>query len=488
MPYTKTPTTNTYSQEDISLTREWSSRQGDPLGLKDEQFLNCFPEIIKSKILQDSRSYIMKRAGSSVYVTPAVSGEIRGMFYWKDTGKLLYCISDDVYMYNVSSGATTTMNAVFGTTSGEVGFCTYLYDNGTIKVVATDGTTLVTITNTAVVAASVSPDLPTPHIPKPVFIDGYLMLAEEDTASLWNSDLNDPLSWTAGNYINAEMDGDQLVTIEKLNNYILAFGSTTIEYFWDAGVATGSPFQRNETPIKVNRIIGGITKYGNTLFYIGATESGQLDVYKLQDFQIEPVGTTTITRYLNSLSDEFTTYSGHLVSCLGHTFYLVNAGTRTFVYDVDTRVWLRWSYQTEADFNITRSVMLHKTNSIVTAFTLGATNIIYILDDSVYQDNLENFVMRVVTEPVDFGTLNRKSMPKLSVIADTPSGDSTVTLYWSDDDFQTYNDGVEIELNQDLPSVTRLGSFRQRAFRVNYFDNYPLRIQKLQVNINKGRN
>lgn len=487
MAFTKTPTADTYSQEDISLTREWTSRQGDPTGAKDEHFLNCIFEIVKSKGLQDNRQFLMKRAGVSTYLTPAVSGNIRGMFYWKDSNKLLYCISDDVYMYDTSTAATVTMNTVFGTTSGTVGFTTFLYDTGTVKVVATDGTTLVTIDSAGTVVPCADADLPTPHIPKPVFIDGYLVVVKSNTASLYNSDLNDPLLWTAGNVIDAEMDGDRIVNIDKINNYIVAFGSSSIEYFWDAAVATGSPFQRNETPIKINKLIGGITRFGNAIFYIGLNENSQPDVFKLQDFQIEPVGTPTITRYLNAQTAAYTTYVGALLSCLGHTFYILNVGNYTFVYDTETKIWDRWAYQSSTNFNVTNFVLVQTTSTTFTGFTLGTNSVIHKLDDTVYQDNGTNFTFKFVTEPADFGTLNRKSMSMLSIVCDRPSVSSNATISWSDDDFQTFTAGVTVDLDQDLPSIRRLGSFRQRSFKFEYADNYPCRVQRFLVNINKGR-
>ena len=132
--------------------------------------------------------------------------------------------------------------------------------------------------------------------------------------------------------------------------------------------------------------------------------------------------------------------------------------------------------------------MLHTPNTIGTIFTVGTSNLLYLLDDGVYRDNATNFTVRIVTETNDFGTLNRKSMSKLTIFSDSPPVDSSVSLYYTDDDYQTYSSPMTVNLNQDLPSVTRLGSFRQRAFKLEYTDNYPFRLQKLQVNINKGRN
>jgi hypothetical protein len=487
VPFTKTPTSDTYSQEDILLTREWTSRQGNPSGTKDEQFLNCFPEITKNTALKDNRSFIMKRAGSSTYYTPSVDANVRGMFYWNDNKSIIWCTSNDIYQYHTTTATLDTMSNVFSTTTGSVGFCTFLYDTGTVVVMATDGTSLVRITTTGTSTTCVDADLPANHIPQPVFLDGYLFLAKDSTGNIYNSDLNDPMSWS-GDFLTAEMDGDRLVGLNKLSNYIVALGSETVEYFWDAANATGSPLARNATPIKISKVLSGVTQIGNSIYYIGSNSNSQLDVYKLQDFQLEPIGTPTVTRYLNSLSSSFAGFVGASISCLGHTFYVVNAGSYTFVYDLETKAWSRWAYQTSTEFNVTNAVTLQTYSTLGTIFTIGTSSVMYLLDDAVYQDGDTNFTMRVVTEPADFGTMNRKSMSKLVIVCDSPTSSSDATLYWTDDDYQTYSTGVNVDLSQYLPSVTRLGNFRERAFKLDYTANHPMRLQKFQVNINKGRN
>lgn len=487
MAFTKTPTADTYSQEDITITRAWTSRQGNASGSKDEQFLNCFPEIVKNRQLEDNRHFVIKRAGSSTYYTPSVDANVRGMFYWNDNKSIIWCTSNDIYQYHTTTATLDTMSNVFSTTSGAVGFCTYLYDTGTVVVMATDGTSLVRITTAGTSTTCADADLPSNHIPQPIFLDGYLFLAKDSTGNIYNSDLNDPMSWT-GDYITAEMDGDRLVGLNKINNYIVALGNDTVEYFWDAGVATGSPLERNATPIKISKVLAGTTQIGNSLFYIGANANSQLDIYKLQDFQLEAIGTPTVTRYLSSLSSNFSTFVGVTMSCLGHTFYVINAGDYTFVYDLETKTWARWAYKTNTSFNVTNAVTLQTYSTLGSIFTIGTSSIMYLLDDSVYQDGSTPFTMRIVTEPSDFGSLNRKSMSRFAIMADRPSAASTADISWTDDDYQTYSDAVSVDLNQDLSSITRLGNFRQRAFKFEYTDNYPMRVQKFQVNINKGRN
>jgi len=77
-------------------------------------------------------------------------------------------------------------------------------------------------------------------------------------------------------------------------------------------------------------------------------------------------------------------------------------------------------------------------------------------------------------------------MRRLSVIGDRPASDTFLSIQWSDDDYITYNTAVSTNLKQDLVCIRQLGWFRQRIFKFTYSDNYPFRIQDIEVDINKG--
>jgi len=77
-------------------------------------------------------------------------------------------------------------------------------------------------------------------------------------------------------------------------------------------------------------------------------------------------------------------------------------------------------------------------------------------------------------------------MYRLSIVGDRPSSSSNISVQWSDDDYETFNTARTINLKQDLASTGQLGWFRQRIFKFTYSDNYPMRIQDIEVDINKG--
>ncbi len=84
----------------------------------------------------------------------------------------------------------------------------YLFDTGSTKIVAADGARVITIDSSNVVVTGASPDQPAGFEPHVMFLDGYLFMVKAGTSDIYNSDLNDPLAYTAGSFISAEMVGD----------------------------------------------------------------------------------------------------------------------------------------------------------------------------------------------------------------------------------------------------------------------------------------
>lgn len=490
MAFNRAPTVDTYSSQRVSLFREIALRDGGASG-KDEDYLNCFTEIVKQSKAGDSRRFIVKRSGTTNAISSVAASNIRGMYYWVDQTKLLYCVGRNVYVYNISTSSSTTLTNVFATSSGAIGFTEFLYDDGTVKIVASDGSAtsgIVTIDSANTVVTSADADIPA-HDPNIVFLDGYLFLVKDNSSIIYNSENNNPLSFTTDAIIAPEQEPDLVVRLAKINNYLLAFGTNSIEYYWDAAnAAPDSPMQRNDAPIKINSYLAGFATYGNQIFYIGLDAAGQPDVFKMSDFKLESIGSPSISRYLNTATDNISSWVGAVVSFQGHTFYVINAGTsKSWAIDLDSGLTTRFAFQAGTTFDILKSVNIVTTTSARTYFCLdNSTSEIYKFDESLYRDNGTNFTVQFITEANDFGTLNRKTMKRLAIVGDRPGAVSNISVSWSDDDYQTYSTARTIDLNQDLPCCYQLGWFRQRIFKFSYTDNYPMRIQDIEVDINKG--
>jgi len=474
-----------YQSYNIPLTREFSTRAGN-VTTKDEDFVNVLFEIVKDKLTGDNRSFLLKRSGSTQQIASVSSNTVRGIFFWEDMGKFFYCVGTNVYVYTVATGVSVTLSAVFGTSSGDVGFTEYLYDNNTVVIIATDGTTLVQIDSANTVTPCADADMPA-HKPYPVFLDGYLLVVKTGTSDIYNSDLNNPLSWTPGNFISAEMSPDLLKRITKVNNYVLALGTESVEYFYDAANASGSPLSRNDSPIKINTYISGLTQYGNDVYYIGKNVGGQPSVFLLKDFKIEELATPSIIRYLSLVTEDTSTWRLSLVTMQGHSILVLAAGDRTFVHDFENKLWGRFAYQGTDKFDISYATRVSTSTLNYVFFCLKSANsAIYRFDDTLMQDSSVDYTAQIVTEQSNFDTQNRKTMPRLTIVGDRTPSNSNIEVYWTDDDYQSFNGPRTINLNQDIQCTYAMGSFRQRAFKLKYTGPYIMRLQHLVVDLNKG--
>ena len=485
MAFSKTPENSTYQTKQIRLVRELNSRGTN--ANKDEDYVNFYPEQIKNRNTKENELYLVKRDGSTEFIASVASSSVRGLFFWEKENQLFVAVSDDIYIYNATTGIlATTLSAAFGTTTGHVGFCEFLYDDGSVKVVATDGTTLQTIDSSGTRVAGADIDQPG-HLPYPVFLDGYLFIIASGTADIYNSDLNDPLAYTSGNFITAEMLPDQATWISRLNNYLIVAGNQSIEYFWDAAIATGSPLQRNDTPIKLSGLLSGMATIGNRMFIIGSHNESQPDVFMLEDLKMTPVGTEAIRRHLATINfSGVETIKASIVSRAGHDLYVFNTGSACYAYDIESKLWARWAWQTESSFDLENSVNAAAGDGYKTFFSLSGDSAVYRFDPSLYQDNGTTFPAIVVTDNEEFDSYNQKTMHRFTLWADKPTASATGTLQWSDDDYQNYNTGQSIELYSELPSAYRLGRFRRRAFKWTFTQNQPHRLKGFEVDINLG--
>lgn len=482
MAYTNQPTQSTYSTEEIPLAGELDNRTGEVD--KDLDFLNCFFE----KNSKSDSYKAFKRAGTDAYLALGGSTNVRGAYYWEDYNKILVALDNDVQIYDSDTAALlATLNNIFSTTTGDVGFTEFLYDTNVVKVVITDGTTLGTVDTANTWAASADVDLPTPHLPQPIFLDGYLFLVKTGTADIYNSDLNDPLAYTAGNFISCEMFPDTIARFAKLNNYLLAMGTSSIEYFWDAANETGSPLQRNDTPVKLVGYLGGFAQSGNRIYFVGNTATSTPEVYMLEDFKIEPVSNTTVRRYLADLTVVQSRNIGSIVSCMGHDFYVMYVGSLTYVMDLQTKLWYRWAYQALEVFPVVFAMSLKSNSTYTTALYIENESVVLKLAPTFSQDRTANYTFRVTTELMEFDTYDRKTAGRLVVMGDRQTSSAPVQISWSDDDYQTFSTPRTVDMSSNFPTLFRGGQFRRRAYKVEYTGNTPMRLEHLLLDINKGQ-
>jgi hypothetical protein len=482
MPFSSNPQYSTYKTERVPLVKDVFLRSTNAY---DALYENCIIEVLKNKDTKQSDMAVVKRPGTQTSISSSlITSEFRGMYFWQKQNTLIYAIGNTFYFWNVANAiGTATSSASLTSTTGEVGFEEFLYSDGHVTVVWSDGTKLGEISTTFVVTTSADADLPT-HLPHPVFLDGYIFVVKTGTQDIYNSDNDAPLSWTPSNYISAEMSPDSLLRIERMSNYIVALGSESIEYFYDAANASGSPLGRNDTFYKQVRYLGGSIRSGNKVYMIGKYDNGAPDLFVIEDSKVTPVGNQQIQRFLSRITD-FTTMTGAIVTYDSNTMYIFTVGGSTFSYNIGTDFFTNWKYKTGTVFNIKYFDVAYSTTEINTYMYNPDDNAVIKFSLGTFTDSGINYIMTVRTEPLDFDTLQMKFMGRLSLFVDN-NNSASISLKWTDDDYQTYSNTYPIILNQELPSIRRLGGFRKRAFIFTNTDNQPIRFRGFEVDLNMG--
>lgn len=317
-----------------------------------------------------------------------------------------------------------------------------------------------------------------------VFIDGYYIVGTPE-GLLYNSNIQDPTTWQAVNYVGVVSDADKLVAIGRTINYLVAFGAQTTEFFYDAGVSPGSPFLPYQN--SVLQFGAGaedsLVQMDNTLVWVSTGHQKGFQVMALAGQTPQVISNQFIERIINR-EDPAEMYA-FSVKTAGHSLYVLNLMGigYTLVYDFAQHGWTYWTStenNVEGYFKcvyysklLDKDMLQHKTNGKVYEFS-----------PEVYQDDGNPIAVLCRTELVDFGNNDRKFFSGAQVVGDKV--DSFALMRYTNDDFQTYSQWVPVNLNSLKAQVNRLGQARRRSFDLLHTDNTPLRLQYLEIDYEQG--
>lgn len=524
---------------------------------KDQRFVNIFPETRKVEQLENTKIFLNKRPGLSVYKNFG-TGEGRGAIYFNN--KFYVAVGNTLY----EDGVTPIPKITFTRSTGHVGLLLgnsstlgdYLFvtegtdawiinTSGTVTQILdssihsitltaagsgyTDGTYALsftggggtgaagtyTVSGNVVTSISLTSEgsgytspptigfpsgggtgatagcsinaIPFPHIPVPIFIDGYIALAKG--SDVYTCDVDNPTKWTASNFLSAEMFPDPIVALSRQNNQVVVLGHNSIEFFYDAANAAGSPLSRNDSTTVQMGCAAPYAVIGNEkyIFYISQSDSGGRAAWLLDGFQPKKVSDEYIERILDAEVD-MSDCRGFGVRTKGHLFYVLNLKTsgRTLVYDSDEKLWHEWSSNSAGNHAVFQCDYMAD-NSTGAAHLLHSSNgTLYKLDVNCYTDGTDQINVELITNRYDMDTYHRKFMHSCKIVGDRYSTANSINLQWTNDDYQTWSNVKQISLTDDFPAFQRLGVFRRRAFKITHNSDNPLRLESLEVEYTEG--
>ncbi len=464
---------------------------------RDCQIVNMYYDRVSQMDEKQKMSAIKKRPGltTSIYTLNKVSptDEIRGSFYDVDQNAFYWVIGNKLYNCKPDVSSATNLIQTINTSTGYVGFCSYLKSDNTRYVCITDGTDLWLHDYVGGTCTEVTdPDLPSPHQPYPVYLDGYLFLIKTNTSDIYNSDLDDPSSWTSGDFITAEISSDYSLRMVKAKNYLCVFGYNSVEYFYDGANVSGSPLSRNDSPFRGIGLVAGLSTIGDTTYFVGQDSQQNLGVYSLNSFKVERISNEVVDRTLQTIAGTNNEKSqvplnkdGYSISVDGHNFYVLVSDQTTWVYDIDEKFWYEWKGSDGTGLKVEAVWQMNNGSAYV---GITGQSYISILSPAIYQDFAANFTTRYTTKSENAGTFHWKNCYRVMLYADQylATGTSNISVSWTDDDWATLASTRNINVFSENSYFKQAGRFRTRSFRVEYSDNYPLRMTALELELNIG--
>lgn len=354
-----------------------------------------------------------------------------------------------------------------------------------------------------------------------IFLDGYLFVGEQ-SGRIHNSALNDPFTWAATDFVTASRENDTLVHIAKQGDHIAALGSSTIEFFYNAGNPSASPLSPRQDLMYNVGCIGPnwVTDHNGVVHFIGSAPTGEVGLYRLENMQLTKVFSPQLDNILQSL-DPSTLYASNTgtadafqgiqdsaalinIPHSGPTYVITlqedNTGV-TLAVHLETGIVSRWEVGTSPTY--TDGAFFSNTfNMVDSTFSSGipSDDNIVMFSNSIsgtygpagYGDLNETIFVAGGTDPevcfytnyVDFGTTDRKRCNSMEVIhyptVDDAEDPSNFELDWYDSDTlltsgmdvtgssvdsAMFTGGRTVDLSTFHNKIYRCGTFRQRMLK-----------------------
>lgn len=462
--------------------------------LKDQRLVNAFAE-------QDPTTgewIVQKRIGYSLAYSTISSGLARGGYTWFQTPSIAP-IPTAWFVVGNGANATFFRNgvALSGTVTDSGGMWNFTEtqppsSSGTRYLIVTapglgGSSALYYIQGTTWTAAAL-PAGRGAYIAGCAYLDGTIYFMDE-YCNVWGSGINDPSTWTALNSITAQSIPGIGVGLVKQLTYLIALKTESMEVFYDAGNATGSP---------LGTVPGALNDYGcgdrNTiqvldgiLLYLTSNRNSTPQIVRVDNLVPKVVSTPQIERLIAKWSLTGITYS-FAFKRNGHKFYgisnsAIGGAGLTVVYDLDQNLWYQWADAAGAFFPMFATAVDSSFNQ---QFAHPSNGNVYNYDGAYLQPTDAGVVtpVDIFTPNMDFGTRRLKTLQRMYFNADQTPG-SLLYVQRSDDDYQSWSNYRKVDLSRKHPYIDGEGTFDRRAyhFRHSAATDFRIRSSDLQMEL-----
>jgi Phage stabilisation protein len=496
-----------------------------------------------------------------VYKTPD------SLFYFDGTNFLPAGVNA---VFTATTGSGTPIMNISAVTSGKVGigqaitggtltgtlissFNTFNGTSGTVNLATSQ-----TWANPTTVTATTS--YPPTTVKGIVYLDGTYYVMTPDGA-IHGSNINDPTAWDPLNVIQSQSEPDGGICLARQLNLIVAFGSYSTEFFYDAANPTGSPLLPYTSAfLEVGcATSGSVINAENSIIFMSVGRQKGREISILEGTVPKTLSTPYINRILNA--DNLSNVVSYFIKVQGHGFYILTlpSSNLTLVYDITTGKWAKWtqlsietsengsagaatwangkvtmvrtghtikdgdyvtvSGYTPSGYNGNFVVNVEDSNTIsysvpttLTSATIvgtvkkfnesyfnmasytntpsfdlvqdSTTGVIYSVSSTTFMDGTNPIKYGIRTSNIDGGNNHLKFYSRLELIGDKVTG--TGYLRFSDDDYQSWIKYRPVDLSKQRSQLYRLGSSRRRAYEIINYDNQPIRLNNIELSVEKG--
>lgn len=439
---------------------------------KDERWINA----MLTKM--GGRNYAIKRPGMAASTTPAAGNIGTAILVWTGSASGTAVISAFGATNSTIYNGTTSLGAITGKARSIAE--TFVSTTATLLVPSTDSTAWYYDTGVGTMTKIADGDFPgnAGYTTAGDFavLNGYACIMTTD-GKLWASDLNSVTGWTANSFDSANAYPDAGVGAVRFKNLVMAFGKESIQFFQSAGL---TPFPLQNVPSMTQKIgavsSDAIATLSDNVFWCGSTDKGGLSIFQYdgnvsristpqQDFQFAIAGPSNIS--LTTLR------------VYGRSFVLVIGASTTYVYCVEDKRWHEWSGSSRLWY---KSAGLSSGSQILSYFVsnISTSGKVYVVNPAslVFTDDGAPF-----TASIQSGSTEASGywmfIDFIRIIADQEAVSSTLTVSYSDDDYQTFTVAGTVDMSSNEKRLDRLGSSKQRVWKLTHSDNASFRIEKV---------
>lgn len=356
-------------------------------------------------------------------------------------------------------------------------------------------------------------------------MDGYLFVMDTN-GNIYNSNLNDVTTYNALDVLEAQREQDSGVFLTKHHDTLVAFGSNSTEFFYNAGNPAGSPLgRRPDISYRTGALdFRNVFTSGERIYFIGSEKIGTPGIYEIAGYQLKRISTDSIERFIARTRTEegfrFNLTGGYIgehyytfINTLDASDSSVYDPKYTFFYDATHNLWGEFStdISTIAAFSMAgisersttikgASVILFMSGDLA-IFDMGggvqdSSGEDPYIEDGFIEDQpawvgggiatiTKNIDFSIIMNEQDFGTMRNKFMSRLAVVGASVGLEvdkAPMLVSWSDDVYRSFSTPRFYPTSMHR-QLSRLGKFRRRAFKINYSGLDRLRLESLEFTV-----